>query len=105
MSSATNRKQGEMEGLLKLHHSCLATGGLVADESPAWELAKAAIKKTRPSFADKLDAMIGFVASKSGGEAGECLRFLNRWHNNFVSPSQRSGVSKTLYVALASCHW
>ena len=59
--------------------------------------------KTRPPFADKVDAMIGFVATKSGGEEGEYLRYLTRWHNNFVRPSQRAGVPASLYTALASC--
>ena len=103
MAASTLRKQGEMEGLLKLHRNSLLTGGLAASGAPAWHVAKANILKTRPPFADKLDAMIGFVATKSGGYGGEYLTYLTRWHNNFVRPSQRAGVPASLYTALASC--
>ena len=103
MAASTLRKQGEMEGLLKLHTSSVSTQGLAADGAPAWHIAKADLMKTRPPFADKVDAMIGFVATKSGGAEGEHLRYLNRWHNNFVKPSQRAGVPGALYTALASC--
>ena len=90
-------------GLLKLHTNSLMTKGLVASGAPAWHVAKANILKTRPPFADKLDAMIGFVATKSGGDGGEYLKYLTRWHNNFVRPSQHAGVPASLYTALASC--
>ena len=103
MSSTTLRKQGEMEGLLKLHRSSLMTKGLSANGVPLWHLAKANLLKTRPPFSDKVDAMIAFVATKSGGDGGEYLKYLNRWHNNFVRPSQRAGVPAALYTALASC--
>ena len=86
MAASTLRKQGEMEGLLKLHTSSVSTKGLVAEGTPAWHIVKANLMKTRPPFADKLDAMIGFVATKSGGEEGEYLRYLTRWHNNFMRP-------------------
>ena len=59
-----------MEDLLKLHTSSISTKGLVADGPPAWHLAKANLLKSRPPFADKVDAMIGFVATKSGGAEG-----------------------------------
>ena len=103
MAASTLRKQGEMEGLLKLHRNSLLAGGLAASGAPAWHVAKKSILKTRPPFADKLDAMIGFVATKSGGDGGEYLKYLTRWHNNFVQPSQRAGVPSSLYTALASC--
>ena len=66
-------------GLLKLHTSSVSTKGLVAEGTPAWHIVKANFMKTRPPFADKLDAMIGFVATKSGGEEGEYLRYLTWW--------------------------
>ena len=105
MAASTLRKQGEMEGLLKLHTSSITAKGLVAgaDGAPAWHIAKASLMKSRPPFADTVDAMIGFVATKSGGPEGAFLRYLTRWHNNFVRPSQRAGVPATLYTALASC--
>ena len=103
MAASTLRKQGEMEGLLRLHRNSLMTSGLDASGTPAWHEAKASVLKTRPPFAEKLDAMIGFVATKSGGEGAEYLKYLNRWHNLFVSPSRCSGVPAALYTALASC--
>ena len=73
MASSANRKQGEMEGLLRLHASSLVTKGL-STSGTQWHEAKANILKTRLPFAEKLDAMIGFIATKSGGEGGEYLR-------------------------------
>ena len=103
MASTTLRKQSEIQGLLRLHNHSVLTKGLVASGIPAWHIVKASIMKTRPSFADKLEAMIAFVATKSGGDGGEYLQYLSRWHSNFVKSSQRGGVPGSLYKALASC--
>ena len=64
MAASTLRKQGEMEGLLRLHRNAVGSGGLDASGAPAWHEAKASVLKTRPPFAEKIDTMIGFVATK-----------------------------------------
>ena len=72
IGSTLNRKESEMQILLRLHNMSsafeLKTGG-----SPPWASIKRSILRTRPACADKLDAMIAFEAARSGGACGNCF--------------------------------
>ena len=100
IGSTLNRKESEMQIILRLHSMSsafeLKTGG-----SPPWAEIKRSILRTRPPCADKLDAMIAFVAARSGGACGIFLQKLSVFHRNFVENSIRGGVPGALYNALA----
>ena len=100
IGSTLNRKESEMQILLRLHSMSAAyvtkTGG-----SPPWAEIKRSILRTRPACADKLDAMIAFVVARSGGATGTFLQQLSVFHRNFVEDSIRGGVPGALYSALA----
>ena len=100
IGSTLNRKESEMQILLRLHSMSAAyvlkTGG-----SPPWAEIKRSILRTRPACADKLDAMIAFVVARSGGATGTFLQQLSVFHRNFVEDSIRGGVPGPVYAALA----
>ena len=89
-----------MQTLLRLHS--ISSGFQVrTGDSPPWADIKRSILRTRPPCANKLDAMISFVVSRSGGAKGEFLQQLAVFHRNFVEDSIRGGVPEKLYFALA----
>ena len=100
IGATLNRKESEMQILLRLHSMSAAfvlkTGG-----SPPWAEIRRSIMRTRPACADKLDSMIAFVAARSGGASGPFLQQLSVFHRNFVEDSIRGGVPGALYSALA----
>ena len=89
-----------MQTLIRLH-SMSSAFQLRTGSSPPWAEIKRRILRTRPPCADKLDAVITFLASRSGGAKGEFLQQLSVFHRNFVEDSIRGGVPGKLYFALA----
>jgi hypothetical protein len=99
VSGQIQRKESEMQGLLRLHG--MASAAQAAGQEPDWCGIKRAVLRSRPPFADRLDDMISFLATRSGGVGGSFLQFLAAFHRQFVNPSVRASVASGLYGALA----
>ena len=95
-----NRKESEMQTLLRLH-TMSSSFMLEKGGSPPWGAIMRSIIRTRPPCAGKLEHMITFVAARSGGPQGEFMQQLQVFHNIFVETSFRCGVPSKLYAALA----
>jgi hypothetical protein len=99
VSGQIQRKESEMQGLLRLHG--MASTAQAAGKEPDWCGIKRAVLRSRPPFSDRLDDMISFLATRSGGVGGSFLQFLAAFHRQFVNPSVRASVAAGLYGALA----
>jgi hypothetical protein len=99
VSGQIQRKENEMQGLLRLHG--MASSAQAAGREPDWKTIKRAVLRSRPPFAERLDDMISFLATRSGGVDGTYLHFLAAFHRQFVNPSVRASVAAGLYGALA----
>jgi hypothetical protein len=93
------RKETEMQGLLQLHAAAVSYQERGVDVD--WATIKRAVMKSRPPFADSLDAMVAFVACRSGGLGGEYLQYLKSFHRLLVNPSVRSTLPAKVYAELA----
>ena len=93
------RKENEIQGLLQLH--ALASAAMARGLEPDWAAIKRSVLRTRPPFADSVDDMAAFLATRSGGVHGQYLKYLQAFHRQFVNPSVRASVPAGLYGALA----
>ena len=96
--STMYRTENEMQGLLRIHAYAGAAQKMQIDIP--WPTIKATILRSKPAWADSFDAMIAFVASRSGGVDGRFLLYLAAFHRNHVD-STRNSVPGSLYRALA----
>ena len=99
VGATLNRKESEMQTLLRLHK--MSSVHTNPNEDVPWATIKKAIVRSRPPCQGKLGGMVSFVIGRSGGPDGEHLRFLSVFHRNYVA-STHSGVPMSLYEALAS---
>jgi hypothetical protein len=94
------RKVHEVQGLQHMHS--MAASSQKAGNEPDWQAIKRAVLRSRPPFADSVDDMIAFLATRAGGVEGMYLKYLAAFHRQFVNPSVRASVPGTLYGALAA---
>lgn len=99
VSGHVQRKIHEVQGLQQLHS--MAALAQRQGEVVDWAAIKRAVLRSRPPFADSIDDMISFLASRSGGVDGVFLKYFQAFHRQFVNPSVRSAVPGALYGALA----
>ena len=99
VSGHVQRKIHEVQGLQQLH--TMAALAQRQGQEPDWVAIKRAVLRSRPPFADSIDAMISFLATRSGGVEGVFLKYFQAFHRQFVNPSVRSAVPGALYGALA----
>jgi hypothetical protein len=100
VSGHVQRKINEVQGLQQLHS--LAAAAQARGLEPDWQAIKRAVLRSRPPFADSMDEMVAFLATRSGGIDGQFLKFFLGFHRSFVNPSVRASVPATLYGALAA---
>ena len=93
------RQESEMQGLLQLHG--LAVSAMKRGAIVDWAAIKRVVRRSRPPFAEQLDAMVAFLATRSGGIDGDFLKYLGAFHRNFVNPSVRKSIPASVYTALA----
>ena len=86
--------------LLRLHN--LSASHKQAGGAVPWASFKKSVLRSRPPCAPKIDEMVTFVITKSGGASGEYIKYLNQFHRNGVKASVRAGVPASLYEALGS---
>jgi hypothetical protein len=67
-----------------------------------WVAIKRAVLRSRPPFADSVDEMVAFLATRSGGADGKHLQSFLAFHRAFVNPSVRGSVPAAWYSALAA---
>ena len=103
MGSTIGRTENEMQVLLRLH--VLSSAHAQADGVVPWATIKKKVLRSRPPCAEKIDEMIAFVITKSGGASGQYIKYLSRFHRNGVKASARSGVPASLYEALGSLQY
>ena len=94
------RKVHEVQGLQQMHS--MAASSQKAGKEPDWQGIKRAVLRSRPPFAESVDDMIAFLATRSGGVEGMYLKYLAAFHRQFVNPSVRACVPGSLYGALAA---
>jgi hypothetical protein len=94
------RKVHEVQGLQQMHS--MAASAQKAGKEPDWQTIKRAVLRGRPPFAESVDDMIAFLATRSGGVEGMYLKYLAAFHRQFVNPSVRACVPGSLYGALAA---
>jgi hypothetical protein len=99
VSGHVQRKIHEVQGLQQLHS--MAAVAQREGKEPDWTAIKRAVLRSRPPFADSIDDMISFLATRSGGVEGVFLKYFQAFHRQFVNPSVRSAVPGALYGALA----
>ena len=93
------RKQSEMQGLRQLWDKAAACQrrGEVID----WVAIKRAVLRTRPPFAESIDAFAAFIVARSGGPQGRFLQYMQSYYRTFVNPSVRASLPAAIYQALA----
>jgi hypothetical protein len=94
------RKISEAQGLQQLH--TLAAQAAHDGKDADWIAIKRAVLRSRPPFAESIDDMIAFLATRSGGPDGKHLKGFLAFYRAFVDPSVRASVPAALYSALAS---
>jgi hypothetical protein len=94
------RKVHEVQGLQQMHS--MAASSQKAGKEPDWQAIKRAVLRSRPPFAESVDDMIAFLATRAGGVEGMYLKYLAAFHRQFVNPSVRACVPGSLYGALAA---
>ena len=99
VGATLNRKESEMQTLLRMHS--LGKGFMALNLVVPWAKVLKDVQRSRPPAAHKLEGMKAFVIARSGGLDGEHLRFLSVFHRNCINASLRSGVPTVLYEALA----
>ena len=72
------------------------------DEPVDWTAIKRTILSCKPSFAESLDYMIAFVATRSGGIGGQYLTYMQCVHRLVVKSSEHASLPGPLYSALAA---
>ena len=90
------RRENEMAGLLQLHALSAS-----CPQPVDWQVVKKVVLKTNPPFADKVDNMVAFVVTLSGGQQGLFLQQLAIFFRQFVNPSKRVGIPSLVYLALS----
>ena len=93
-------KESEMQVMLRLHQ--LARAHTDQTRAVPWADIVNVVLKTRPPCAKKVDALVTFLIGKSGGTAGQHLKYLSVFHRNHVLASERFGCAMALYEALAT---
>jgi len=79
----------------------LASAALKAGLAIDWANVRRQLLRTRPPYADNIDALISFVAARSGGIDGHFLQYIRGFHNSLVDPSKRKSIASLLYTVLA----
>ena len=88
-----------MQGLAKIH--ALAAAAMREGLAPDWQSIRQAVLRSKPPYADALEELIGFVATRSGGVEGNHLPMLHAFHRQFVNPRFRSALPPPLYRELS----
>ena len=100
VGATLNRKESEMQTMLRLHLMSVQQRDDVS--GVPWASIKRSIARTRPPCVDKLGSMICFVIARSGGKASQHLNYLAVFHRNSVDASVRGGLPAAMYDSLAA---
>ena len=93
------RQSNEMQGLVQLH--AMGASSQAAGKAIDWPAIRRAVLRARPPFAESVDGMIAFIATRSGGTDGAFLKYLAAFYRQFVNPSVRRCLPPALYSELA----
>ena len=75
-----------------------------AGRVPDWGAIKRAVLRSRPAFAEDIEYLICFLATRSGGVEGIFLKEFLAFHSTFVKASQRM-LPGSVYGAAAEFPW
>ena len=82
-----NRQTTEVQGLALMHGMAASQQGSGSEVN--WAEIRRAVLRSRPPWAENVDHLIAFLATRSGGVKGGHLREYEAFHRQFVNPSKR----------------